>query len=83
MVSREYGDADNNLRKAIVSLIKKICIEEIGDSSSSPLIALRLVPLNKHPDLLPIGVGEVLRKVMGKIVMGAFPEDVTTASSDA
>ena len=82
MVSREYGDAGNNLRKAIVSLIKKICIEEMGDSSSSPLIASRLVPLNKHPDLLPIGAAEVLRQVMGKIVMSAFSEDVTTASAD-
>ena len=83
MVLSEYGDAGNNLRKAIVSLIKEICIEEIGDLSSSPLIVSRLVPLNKHPDLLPIGVADVLQQVMGKIVMSAFSEDVTTASSDA
>ena len=33
MVSRDYGDAGKDLRKAIASLIKKICIEEIDDSS--------------------------------------------------
>ena len=35
----------NNLRKAIAPLIKKICIEEIDDSSLLPLMASRLVPL--------------------------------------
>ena len=29
LVSRDYGDANNNLRKAIALLTKKICIEEI------------------------------------------------------
>ena len=43
----------------------------------------RLVPLNKNPGLRPIGVGEVLRRVIGKVVISTFSEDVTTASSDA
>ena len=46
-------------------------------------MASRLVPLNKNPGLRPLGVGEVLRRVMGKVVMSAFSEDVTIASSDA
>ena len=33
MISRDYGDAGNDLRKATALLIKKICIEEIDDSS--------------------------------------------------
>ena len=82
MVSRDYGDVSNDLRKAIASLIKKICIEEIDDSSLSPLIASNLVSLNKNPGLRLIGVGKILRRVMGKVVMRVFSEDVTTASSD-
>ena len=82
LVSRDYGDAGNDLRKAIASLIKKKSIEEIEDSSLSPLTTTRLVPLNKNPGLRPIGVGEVLQRVMGKVMMSAFSEDVTTASSD-
>ena len=31
LVSKDYRDAGNDLRKAIASLIKKICIEEIDD----------------------------------------------------
>ena len=33
MISRDYGDTGNDLRKATALLIKKICIEEIDDSS--------------------------------------------------
>ena len=46
-------------------------------------MASRLIPLNKNPGLRPIGVGEVLRRVMGKVVMSTLSEDVTTVSSDA
>ena len=83
LVSRDYGNAGNNLHKAIASFIKKICIKKINDSSLSPLMVSRLIPLNKNLGLRPIGVGEVLRRVMRKVVMSAFSEDVTTVSSDA
>ena len=83
LVSKDYGDTVNDLHKAVTSLIEKICMEEIDDSSLSSLMASRLVPLNKNPGLRSIGVGEVLQQVKGKVVMRIFSEHVTTASSDA
>ena len=83
LVSRDYRNAGNDLRKAVALLIKTICIEEIDDWSLAPLMASGTVPLNKNLGLRPIGVGEVLRRVMGKVVMTAFSEDVATTSSDA
>ena len=64
LVSRDYDDAGNDLRKAIASFIKKACTEEVDDSSLSSLMASRLVPLSENPGLRPIGFGEVLRQVM-------------------
>lgn len=83
LVSRDYGETGTDLRKAIASLIRKVCSVEVKDSSLAPLLASRLVPLNKNPGLRPIGVGEVLRRIMGKVVMAAFSEDVVRGSSDA
>ena len=83
LVSKDYGDTVNDLHKAVTSLIEKICMEEIDDSSLSSLMASRLVSLNKNPGLRSIGVGEVLQQVKGKVVMRIFSEHVTTASSDA
>lgn len=43
LISRDYGDASNNLRKAKASRINKIDIEEINYLSFSTLMASRLV----------------------------------------
>jgi len=47
------------------------------------LLASRLIPLDKRPGLRPIGVGEVLRRIMGKVVMSVVKPDVIAGSSRA
>ena len=39
-----------------------------------------LILLNKNPGLRPIGVGEVLRRISGKVVMMISKQDVTKAT---
>ena len=46
-------------------------------------MASRLVPLNKNPGIRPIGIGEVLRRIMGKVVISALSEDVVNACSSS
>ena len=43
-------------------------------------MACRLIPLDKHPGLRPIGVGEVLRRIARKVVMMVMKEDIKKAS---
>ena len=45
-------------------------------SSISPLMACRLIPLDKNPGLRPIGIGEVLRRITGKAVLSVLRKDV-------
>ena len=42
-------------------------------------MACRLIPLNKNPGLRPIGVGEVLRRIIGKSVASILKSDVKQA----
>ena len=81
--SRVYGDTGRDLRRAFANVIKKMCVDNISDNSLEALMASRLVPLDKNPGLRPIGVGEVLRRIAGKIVMSITKEDVVRASSKA
>ena len=58
---------------------KKICTKKIQLENDAPLeafLACRLIPLDKNPDLRPIGVGEDLRRIAGKVVMKVLKEDV-------
>ena len=46
-------------------------------------MASRLIPLNKMPGLRPIGVGEVLRRIIGKVVMSTLKPDVVKACANS
>ena len=63
-------------------MTKKICSEKIEDESLEAFTACRLVPLDKQPGLRPIGVGEVLRRICGKVVMYSLREDIIKSCSN-
>ena len=77
LTSKVYGDSGRDFRKAIANLIRKLCTEDIHDESLEAFLACRLVPLDKRPGLRSIGVGEVLRRISGKVIMSVAKEVVT------
>ena len=40
----------------------------------------RIIPLDKNPGIRPIGVGEVLRRIVGKTIAGFFKEEIKEAA---
>jgi len=82
LTSNSFGTSSSDLRKAIAEFIKKLCIKKIpiDDTSLESFVACRLIPLNKNPGLRPIGVGEILRRIAGKVVMRIAKNDVTRAA---
>eukprot|EP00111_Clytia_hemisphaerica_P007481 TCONS_00021735-protein len=64
LTSRSFGEAGRNLRTALSLVIRHLCTNEIMDDSLQSLMASRLIPLDKMPGVRPIGVGEVLRRIM-------------------
>ena len=81
IVPKSYGTINADLRRAFANAIKKICTEKLPVDTTkdeTPLKAFlpcRLIPLDKNPGLRPIGVGEVLRRTAGKVVMKVVKED--------
>ena len=43
-------------------------------------VACRLIPLNKNPGVRPIGVGEVLRRIVGKTIAWVQKKDIQEAA---
>ena len=72
-----YGTAGLNLRKAIARMAKSLCTQEIPDPESlEALLACRLIPLSKDPGVRPIGIGEILRRIIAKSVIYTLRNDL-------
>ena len=78
LTSRSFGTASSKLRKTFLLFVKRLCLEEIRNA----FLAFRLIPLDKRSGLRPIVVGEVLRRIAGKVVIILLKRDVLQASSN-
>ena len=62
-------------------MTRTLCKEYIDPMTIEPLVANRLIPLDKGEGAVrPIGVGEVLRGICGKCFMSVVNKDVLDAS---
>ena len=78
LISRKNPSSTSDLREAIAKLARKMCTEDC--KYLQPFISNRLVPLKTlSNDVRPIGIGEVLRRIIGKCVMDIAKEDVQKA----
>ena len=76
-----FGSVGSDLCQSVANLTKKLATTLINDMNSiSPLMACRLIPLDKNPGLRPIGIGEVLRRITGKAVLSVLRKDVENAA---
>ena len=80
LCSNNFGDAKVDLRKAIANFIKKICTEKVSAVSIEAFVACRLIPLDKNPGLRPIGVGEILRRITGKVIVSVLKKEVVSSA---
>ena len=75
-----FKQASWDLCSAITNVSLRICTKSVDPEGMSALVACRLIPLNKCPGARPIGVGKVLRHIIGKAVMRIVRLNVVTAA---
>ena len=81
LTSRRSPTITTDLRNAIAHLARKMCTEEC--QHLEPILNSRLIPLrNSHNGVRPIGIGEVLRRIIGRCVMKVLKEDVQEAAGN-
>ena len=86
LCSRSFGNSSTDLCDAIAELAKKLCRDDINPDVMHELIANRLIPLDKgedkqgNPGVRPIGIGEILRRLIGKVVVGNIRDDIINAA---
>ena len=73
---RESAD----LCASVAALTRRLCTEFVDPKSLRAFVACRLIPLDKSPGVRPIGVCEVIRRIVGKAIMSVVKDDVLVAS---
>ena len=81
LCSKSYGHLSDQLAEEIAAFGKRLCIDNIQHDYINSFLACRLVPLMKEDNgVRPVGIGEVLRRIIGKCVTQVLREDIQKAS---
>ena len=86
LISRNYGVIGKDLRTAIAEMAKNLCTHKVEITNRKTYLeantASKLIPLDKNPGVRPIGIGEVLRRIIGKALISTIkPEIMKSAGS--
>ena len=59
---------------------KKLATTIVDPSTLEAYVACKLIPLNKNPGIRPIGVGETLRRIIGKAIGWVLKDEIQDAA---
>jgi hypothetical protein len=64
------------LSEAIAGFARRVSTELVDPVSTAAYTSSRLVPLDKDPGVRPVGIGEVVRRIVGKAILRVFSADL-------
>ena len=77
LTSTSHKKENKDLRDQIAILTRKLASKIILDPNSlGAYVTCWMIPLNKSPGVKPIGVGEVLKKTIGKVIGWVLKGDI-------
>ena len=68
-----------DLCDAISCLARRVCTTCVDPKGLEAFVACRLIALDKCPGVRPIGIGEILRRIVGKAVSITLKADIQEA----
>ena len=75
-----FKGASRDLCASLASVARRICSSYVNPVLVAPLLACRLIALDKHPGVRPIGVGDTARRIISKAVLSIVGPDIQDAS---
>ena len=86
LCSKSFGKASDQLAESLACFAKCLCCETTNPNHLEEFNSCRLIPLDKGYDkegnvgVRPIGIGEVLRRIIGKAVITHLKHDIEQAA---
>ena len=80
--SKKFGRKSTDLCYAVAKVARRLCTEKTNPTSLKAFTSCRLIPLSKDSGkgIRPIGIGEVIKRVIGKALMSHLKFDVMKAA---
>jgi len=75
-----FKSASMELCHSLASAAKRLCTEFVDPASVAPLLASRLIALDKNPGVRPIGIGDTARCIIAKAILNIIRQDVQEAA---
>ena len=77
-----FGQQSIEISKTIAKIARKLANEELNPELLEPYSACRLIPLDKNPGVRPIGIGEVMRRIMGRTITKCLKNELMSVGSN-
>ena len=78
--NKRFAAEGQEFREQVAKLARKLATEYVDPESIEAYTACKLIPLDKNPGVRPIGIGESLRRVVGKVISWTIKSDAMEAA---
>ena len=75
-----FQGASDDLCCSLALVARRLCTYKVDPDGIVAMVACRLIALNKCPGVRPIGVGEVMRRIIARAVLSIVKLDVLEAA---
>ena len=75
-----FKSASSGLCHSIALAAKRLCATLVDPECVAPLLACRLIALDKNPGVRPIGIGDTARRIIAKAAISVLKDDVLDAA---
>jgi hypothetical protein len=75
-----FRNVSSDLCNALASVARRLASAVVNPGNLDAFLANRLIPLDKCPGIRPIGIGEVMRRIIGKAIVRHLRTDIQQAS---
>ena len=71
-----FGTSSSSLCQSLANVTKRLCTTYVDPEAVSPLLAGRLIALDKCPGVRPIGIGDTARRIIAKAALTIVKDDI-------
>ena len=75
-----FKGASRDLCASLASVARRICSSYVNPTLIAPMLACRLIALDKNPGVRPIGIGDTARRIIAKALLSIAAPDIQDAS---